>query len=176
MGLLSFDIIGALWSVLGQGGGMLVGKAKTGLPYSVGAVRDGWRASGGQEWMIWVLPSIGAVLIGYVVFRYYRTKPRQTGPVVTDDPEGLFDELLGGLSLEPAEKKLLRQIASGARLRHPSMCLLSPGLLAWAGKVWQREKGPGVATAEHNARIDTIAVKLYDHRPIRAEKVVLCES
>ena len=145
------------------------------VPYSVRAVRDWWRASDQYGWLLLGGLMVLGLLVAYIVVRYYRSSPRQQALPLTNNPDRLFDDLLAQLDLSPSERKLLRQIASGARLRHPSMCLLSPGLLDWARKLWLAEKGPGVVTESNSARIDAIAVRLYDHSPDR-EKAILCED
>ena len=55
-------------------------------------------------------------------------------------------------------------MAEGARLRHPSLCLLSPGLMAWGCTLWKKEKGPKVVSVDKQRRIREITLKLYDHQ------------
>ena len=146
------------------------------VPGGLREVRDWWRASGEAGWLGWVLAAAGAAVLVCVVLQYWRTRDWRKTRAVKNDPDELFENLLGELELTASEKKLLREMAGGARLRHPSMCLLSPGVLAWARGLWAREQGPNVATAAKKAQIDAISIRLYDHVATMADRAVLVGS
>jgi hypothetical protein len=114
------------------------------------------------------LAAIG-LLAGLLIWRWIQMR-RVTPRPAEDHPQRLFDDLLARLDLSDADHRLLQELVAGARLRHPVMCLLSPGLLEWSARVWRAEKGPQVASEEKMARLRQIAVQLYDHHaPINAE-------
>jgi hypothetical protein len=78
-----------------------------------------------------------------------------------DDPERLFEELLGQLDLEGGERKLLRKVVREARLAQPVEALLSPGLLNWAVGTWVEEKGPGRLTPGVQMQLEGIRQRLF---------------
>ena len=169
------SLTGNIPAMMDRVSGFRAGTLADQVPYSVRAVRDWWRASDQYGWLLFAGLIVLGLLLAYIVVRNYRSSPRRGALPVTDNPDRLFDDLLAQLDLTTSERKLLRQIASGARLRHPSMCLLSPGLLDWARKPYLAEKGPGIVNESNAARIEDIAVRLYDHSPNR-DKAILCED
>ena len=75
------------------------------VPYSIRAVRDFWRASGQHSWVFWPILIALALLVGYTVLRYYQTKPKKTARAVIDNPDRLFDDLLGELEGPPTGRR-----------------------------------------------------------------------
>lgn len=133
------------------------------VPYSVRAVRDSFGNL--NENGLWVFALLGAVIlvvIGWSVWRWWKSPKGQSTKQI-DDPEKLFRELLKQLELCQSDKKLLVEMARGARLREPAFCMLSPGTLDWTRMLWREEKGDISVTQEKFDRIDAIAVQLYDH-------------
>lgn len=113
------------------------------------------------QWSMLVVVALIALLIW--LSRYQRR--RTVAVVSTDKPEQIFDDLLKKLNLDAADRNLLQQLASEARLRHPVMCLLSPGLLEWGRNVWLAEKGPEKVTAEVTGHLYEISAQLHGFRP-----------
>ena len=137
-------------------------KIAEGLPFSQ-RFRDSWGKSSTEHQVLFWLTMAGFVglicalaIVHWVQQRKHRLKP------IVDDPRRLFEDLLTQVQLADEDKQVLRQMASQARLRHPAVCLLSPGLLDWACRLWQTEKGDSVEP-ETLRRIDTISIHLYDH-------------
>ncbi|MCF7957738.1 MAG: hypothetical protein K9M57_04740 [Phycisphaerae bacterium] len=135
------------------------------IPTGMRLVRDSFWASSGDSHFLWVL--FGLTLFVIAVFSlWHEVKKNQRRKKQTaNNPDRLFEQLLESTGLTPDEKKLLNEMTSGIRLKHPAMCLLSPGMLDWSRQLWLKEKGRRIVTAGKIAQIDEIAVKLYDHRP-----------
>jgi len=121
-------------------------------------------------------PTFGAVwgalaliaLAALVAHLLRRRLPRTPHPAATPlycDPDQLFEDLLHELALASPDRRLLRQLARGARLRHPVQSLLSPALLGWSCQLWLAEKGPHSLTPDKRRRLEAISVALYDHLP-----------
>jgi len=140
------------------------------LPWSLRGVRDSLRTTAeGQEWALWLFAGLAAALVITLIVAHYRSAGRDVAKQ-SNDPRDLWRALLDQLALKQDDKKLLLRMAAGARLRHPAMCLLSPGLLQWAGQVWFAEKGPPAVTDQDIQRLDDIAVQLFDyHGPKRQD-------
>ncbi len=79
------------------------------------------------------------------------------------NPHGLFDEILTQLDLSRHEKMLLCEMIKGARLKHPAIIMLSPGMIEYACDLWRMEKGPSYVTKEKRQAIKNISIKLFDH-------------
>jgi len=132
------------------------------VPYGLRRISQAWPGGPDPSYILLV----GLILLagaGAFVLSYYRKNRKKTRVKTINDPDKLFCALLARIDLAEADKKLLRRMASGARLRHPVLCLLSPGLLAWTGRVWLNEQGPRTVTAQTTAQLNNIAVRLYDH-------------
>ena len=143
------------------------GVEKNPLPWSLRGVRDSLRA--GDHTGMWFFQIIMALLAGLVVWLIMGAVLRlprreQTGKSI-NKPQRLFRDLLEQLDLDASEKRLLQRMAAGARLKHPAMAVLSPGLLEWARKLWLVEKGNRAVNARMNQRLDRIAGKLFDLGP-----------
>ena len=145
-------------------GGMFL---ETPLPYSVRGVQKAWAENSGNLEVVLVLGVILilAGVIGVQAFLSWKRQRRRRVPEKMNDPEKLFVGLLNQLELSEADKQVLREMADGARLRHPASCLLSPAMLDWSRRLWREERGSGKVTAEKCSRIDEISVALYDHKP-----------
>jgi hypothetical protein len=107
-----------------------------------------------------VLVGVGGILIGAALVNGILA--RRAAVRTTENPDQLFSDLIGRLELTGDEVGLLREITAGARLRHPTMCLLSPGLLDWARATWLAEQGDDAVTAAKRRRVDDLCVKLFD--------------
>jgi len=159
-----------LWQLLLQGDCgycRLIAAAET-LPDRLRAIRlraiqESFVGSPSPNWA-WGLfiITISAVIIVTIAWYFGRTKPK-AAKVEDNNPEKLFDEMLGVIHLSESDKRLLRQMASQGRLRHPAMCLLSPGMLEWTRQLWVQEKGSSYVTEAKTAQIREISVKLYGH-------------
>lgn len=122
------------------------------------------------NWLLWTCLAVFITLIVVPILWRLATGPsNRAARQLTDTPERLFNDLLNHLLLSDADRKILRAMASGARLRHPTMCLLSPHLLHWSAELWRTEQGPDVVTTEKLSRIDQISIQLYD-RPAAPAK------
>ena len=66
------------------------------------------------------------------------------------------------MKLGETDKKLLREMAEGSRLRHPATSLLSPKMLDWSRQVWRDEMGTRKVNDLKYKRIDHICVQLFD--------------
>ena len=133
------------------------------MPYSVRGVRDSFNDLTSVD--LWVFAALGAAILlvaGWTVWRWSKESAGQSSKTI-DDSEKLFRELLEQLELDSSDKKLLAEMAHGARLSEPAFCVLSPGTLDWTRRLWRDEKGDAKVTQEKFDRIDAIAVKLYDH-------------
>ena len=112
----------------------------------------------------WLLVAAIAIFGLWLLFRWLKIRKAPVISIV-NDPNKLFNDLLDRLHLDPSDKLLLREMTEQTRLRHPTICLLSPGLLKWTGKLWQTEKGEKNVGAEKLARLDNISTIIYDHCP-----------
>jgi len=135
------------------------------LPYSLRGVRDSFfrtplYLSG---WEVWLLLAAAVLSVVGIVLWNWRRRCRKTAGQISDNADTLFDELLGQVTLCASDKKILREMAKGARLKYPVMCMLSPEMLDLSRRLWRQEKGPRQVTREKYDRIDAIAVQLYDH-------------
>ena len=114
--------------------------------------------------MLFVFVALTAtVIVTLAILNKYKTRKINPGSA-PNNSDSLFDELLGKLELSVDDRNLLHEMTEGARLRHPTLCLLSPDLLEWARQLWLQEKGPDCVTNQKTTQLDAIAVKLYDHR------------
>ena len=132
------------------------------LPFSQ-RFRDSWAQSTTEHQVLFWLMLAGfiglisaLVIVHWVQQRKHRLKP------IVEDPRLLFEDLLTQVELADEDKQILRQMVSQTRLRHPAVCLLSPGLLEWSRRLWLEEKGASIEP-ETLRRIDTISEHLYDH-------------
>ena len=142
--------------------------AESYLPQSVRGVRDSFASSGLDGWLFWfflLLPVVS--LVGVVIWQGRKISLKPISPI-SNSPRALFNELLGQLELSTEDKKLLLEMTRAARLKHPAVCLLSPGMLDRTRQLWQQEKGPLQVPREKYDRIDYIAVQLYDHHNSQA--------
>ncbi|MBN1436942.1 MAG: hypothetical protein JW936_07695 [Sedimentisphaerales bacterium] len=112
----------------------------------------------------YILSLVLLLIVVLVVWRAIVFRRNHKTPYLpaVNDPQKLFEDLLKQLQLEPSEQKLLRQMVRGARLKHPTMCLLSPQMLAWACKLWHSEKGINEVPAEIAEQLDGISCKLFE--------------
>ncbi len=116
--------------------------------------------SNGAAWSITIALLVFFVLL---ILLSSRSRPGESAPATAAHPLKLFEEILESLDLTGEEKHLLREMAEGARLQHPAMCLLSPGLLDSARAVWRKEKGDASLSPLKRQKIDGICCKLFDH-------------
>jgi len=135
------------------------------LPYSLRGVRDSFfrtplYLSGWEMWLL--LAAAVLLVVGIVLWNWHRRR-RKAASQTNDNADALFEELLGQVVLCPSDKKILREMAKGARLKYPVMCMLSPEMLDLSRRMWRQERGPRQVTREKYDRIDAIAVQLYDH-------------
>ncbi|MCK4628923.1 MAG: hypothetical protein KAT56_07955 [Sedimentisphaerales bacterium] len=138
------------------------------LPQSVRGVRDSFVSSGLDGWLFWLIMLLPVVLLIGIVLWYGRKISLKSISPISNSPRVLFNELLGQLELSTEDKKLLLEMTHAARLKHPALCLLSPGMLDRTRQLWQQEKGPLQVPREKYDRIDHIAVQLYDHHNSQA--------
>ena len=143
------------------------------LPWSLRGVRESLRTTAeGQEWTLWLFAGLAAAFVITLIVAHYRSAGRDIAKQ-SNDPKVLWRTLLDQLALKQDDKRFLMRMAAGARLRHPAMCLLSPGVLQWAGQVWFAEKGPAALTDQDIQRLDDIAVQLFDyHGPDEATHLI----
>lgn len=146
--------------------------AESYLPQSVRGVRNSFASSGLDGWLFWLFLLLPvALLVSVVIWQGRKISLKSISPH-RDSPRVLFNELLGQLELSTEDKKLLLEITRAARLKHPALCLLSPGMLDHTRQLWQQEIGSHRVPREKFNRIDHIAVQLYDHHiaQIKADK------
>ncbi len=134
-------------------------------PIGIKQFTDSFSKSSGDMTYLCVL--FGLIIFMIIVFtlchEYKKLKDRKY--MMGNDPDLLFTNLQEVAGLTVSEKKLINEMVSATRLKHPSMCLLSPGMLDWSRQLWLKEKGSRIVTAGKIAQIDEISVKLYDHQP-----------
>jgi len=109
-------------------------------------------------WAVVALPAVALVALllwGFVQGR------RGTVERIANDPEALFEDALGQLELTAEQQRLLRLLARGARLRHPTMCLLSPDLMEWSVDLWRSEKGEHGVKQSQVDELREIALGLF---------------
>jgi len=141
----------------------LAGQNRPMLTEHLRQVQHSWANDSVANEIFLYLLATAAVFFGlWLLSRWLKLCKKQVVQIV-NDPDRLFENLLNTLELTETDKKLIREMAAGARLRHPSICLLSPALLEWTGHLWQNEKGPKTADAEKLTRLDEISIALYDH-------------
>jgi hypothetical protein len=127
------------------------------------AIQESFVSSPPPGWTVWLfIITIAAVVFVPKAWSFIRGESKAT-QVEDNNPEKLFDEMLGVLHLSESDKRLLRQMADQGRLKHPAMCLLSPGMLEWTRELWVQEKGSSYVTEAKTAQIREISVKLYGH-------------
>ena len=136
--------------------------ALTDVPDVIKRVSDSFPILAGN-WIVWVCIATILALLTLTAGWFWFTGRRTTTGLNRDNPQRLFEELLSHLRLASDDRAVLRKMARGARLRHPTMSLLSPGLLNWSCKLWRQEKGARVVTPERIAQINAISRQLYDH-------------
>lgn len=160
--ILSFYNNDTLTRILRSPGDFSVAKD---IPVKMRQVRDSFWASSGDSHFLWIL--FGLTLFAVAVWALWHKiqKNRLRKKQTSNNPDRLFEQLLESTGLTTDEKKLLNEMTSGIRLKHPAMCLLSPGMLDWSRQLWLKEKGHRIVTAGKIAQIEEIAVKLYDHQP-----------
>jgi hypothetical protein len=133
------------------------------LPPLLQSVRNSFaHNTGNTQWLLPALLMIGTVLLILALWHKFKDSTPRPLPVA-HDPDALFSQLLEHVDLNMNDKQLLKEMTAGARLAHPAACLFSPGLLDWARQIWIQEKGLSALSADRLARIDAIAVQLYDH-------------
>lgn len=135
------------------------------LPDGLRNVHEHFSAAKPDSHGFWLIVIVAAALlvliIGKNIYQYRHLRQNQ----IQDNPDQIFRELIHKLNVTPDERHLLRRLSEGARLRHPVMCLLSPGLLEWARQLWLAEKGPNVVTPDITERLGGIRNKLFDPDP-----------
>ncbi len=137
----------------------------TEVPYSVRAVRDSMIQSSPQGWVFWLI--ISTVLLTIVLMTIYawRRESKNPSKKISNNPDTLYESVLAQLDLSDSQKNLLRKMSRGARLRHPIISLLSPGLLDWSRRLWVKEQGSRQVEPNVTRLINEISVRLYDHQP-----------
>lgn len=124
--------------------------------------RESWaQSTSEQQVLFWLMLTGIVVLLGGVVIVHWFQQRKDCLKPVVEDPRLLFEDLLNQLELAEEDKQVLRQMVSQARLRHPAVCLLSPGLLDWSRRLWQAETGDRIEP-ETLRRIDAISEHIYD--------------
>ena len=163
-------IIGLIDALAGKAAGSMC--VSSSLLGNVLDVQKSWKQNVGNLEVVLVLGVILVLagLIGGQAWLSWKKQRRIRVPEKLNDPDKLFVGLLNQLELSEADKQLLREMAGGARLRHPASCLLSPAMLDWTRRLWRQEMGSDKATAEKFSRIDEISVALYDHKPAGGRK------
>ena len=119
--------------------------ALTDLPDVIKNVSDSFPVLAGN-WLFWVCTATVLALVIFTAGWFWFSDRGTTSKLNGDNPQRLFEELLTHLRLAKDDRAVLRQMTRGARLRHPTMSLLSPGLLHWSCKLWQQEKGARTVT------------------------------
>lgn len=134
------------------------------IPESMVSASKSFTKRGVLHWQFFlVLIACVLVAIGFKLwFRYQQNKKKIRKK--QGDPDRLFSDALDRVDLSSADRMLLREMVEGARLCHPTMCLLSPGLLDWSRQLWLEEKGGRIVTTQKFRRIDDISMFLHDHR------------
>lgn len=155
--------------------------AQRDLPYSVRGVQQSFEKTSPLGIIIVaIVVAIGLGLLVWAGIVFYRKQQAKIERL--NNPEKLFDDLLAKLELTVAEKRLLRQMVNGARLKHPAMAMLSPKMLGWTCKLWHEEKGFNQVSTEIIGRVDEISYKLFgqittmtadtdEYRPIELKQV-----
>lgn len=131
-----------------------------GIPFSQ-RFRDSWGQSTAEHQVLfWIILAGFVSLVMAVVIVHWLQQRKHRLQSVVEDPRLLFEDMLVQFELSDEDKRVLRQMVSQARLKHPAVCLLSPGLLGWSQRLWQAEKGNTIAP-EALRRIETISERLY---------------
>jgi len=126
-------------------------------------VRDSLRTTGISSWLFL---SVLATAMGVLFLLAFWARWRSGQKIkleIFDNPEQLFQSLLGQLDLSVEQKTVLNKMAADTRLRHPSQILLSPYLLNWSRNLWLKEKGRKAIGPKKLQTINDIADKLYDY-------------
>jgi hypothetical protein len=87
------------------------------------AVQEHFQRGGSMLTVLILLAVLTSMIIA--VHLLTRRQERRRGAALTDDPMGLFRELLADLHLTTPQRKLLARAAKEARLAHPAVILLS---------------------------------------------------
>lgn len=84
---------------------------------------------GGSTWTVLILLGIlaGVILTAYLLTR---RQERRSGTTITNDPMGLYRDLLAELDLTKPQCRLLEHAAKEAGLTHPTVILLSPRIFS----------------------------------------------
>jgi hypothetical protein len=123
-----------------------------------------------DPWMFGaIVIGISVVLIGLAMLN--RLLIRRAAARKTENPDGVFNGLIHRLELTEDERQLLREMTAGARLKHPAMSLLSPGLLDWTRATWRSEHGPDVVNTDKCRRVDDLCRKLFDQNTPSAASI-----
>ena len=133
------------------------------LPYSLRGVSESMKNSGSYGAVTICLLTGLLLMVGICLLLSWRKNRKDQADREVNDPDKLFASLLGQLQLPESDKALIREMAAKTRLRHPAVCLLSPGLLNWTSSLWQTEKYPKIVNVQKLARLEEISVILYDH-------------
>ena len=122
---------------------------------------------GGYQGLLTFSILLATVIIAVIAANtiIHRLGNKKKSVTVKGNTDRLFQSLLNHLELDPPEKDLLMEIAKGARLRHPTTMLLSPGLLDWSTRLWIKETPKQTDSAEKTKQIQIISQKLYDPTP-----------
>jgi|GEM_PF-6967955 len=99
------------------------------------------------------------IILSNVTFSTKKNKTKTTKLI--GNPETVFGELLTYIELTQDEQRLLKEMAKGSRILHPSTFMLSPSLLDWAREVWINEKGKKVSKTDIKG-IDAISMKMFN--------------
>jgi hypothetical protein len=135
------------------------------LANKVQQFRNGFVSHSSDNGLFWVcLISSLLLVIGFACWIRYKSEKTVVEEVL-NDPDLLFWNLLNQVQMPESDKKLLHEMATGARLAHPASALLSPQSLGWACNLWVQEKGGSAIPPEKLRRISEISVLLYDHYP-----------
>jgi len=88
------------------------------------AVQEHFQRGGSTSTVLIIL----GILVGIILTTYLLTRrqERRTGVTITNDPMGLYRELLTDLNLTAPQRKLMERAAKEAGLPHPAVILLSP--------------------------------------------------
>lgn len=162
MSELLFSYIGRFFFREDVGCYKLVAAGKS-LPYSLRGIQNSFGSLPSSQWTLGLFIIIISTVMLVAMAWYFSRIESKAHKVKDNNPEKLFDDLLGVINLSESDKRLLRQMASQSRLKHPAMCLLSPELLEWSHELWVKEKGRSYVTEAKSAHVREIAVKLYDH-------------
>ena len=125
------------------------------------SLQQSWGRAENFGYTGYVIGAAAGLVLLLILAKILQQARQERTEQVPEDPEGFFAGLLKTLELTEGDKRLLRELARGARLAHPAMCLLSPELLSWAGELWRQEAGEKNASQEKLNRLEELKNKIW---------------